>query len=305
MRLEKTLSPAADTTLFPSKSKASSMKRNKTIADIVTYALLILGAFTMLYPFWWMLAASFSDRQHVLQIKFLPLVWDFTNYGKALDALGGTVGPGYMRAIINTLLYATVPVVVGTFVSALAAFAFAKINFVGKNVVFLILLAAIMIPFPSIMMQQFYLYSRILKWNTGPLVMIVPRLFGNIMIVFFIRQFLLGLPTAIIESAKIDGASYPRIFFVMILPLAAPAIVAQGVLAFMGSWNDYLAPRIFISAKEWFPVSVSLAEFGGGLQSPQQVVMAGAVMALVPVLILFGIFQKRIIESVMLSGSKE
>lgn len=285
--------------------KTSSMRRNKIIGDTLVYIVLIAGAITMIYPFIWMLSASLAQSSvEALSISFFPKSWKFSNYVTIFDALGGSIGPGYLRALINTLLYSIVPVVIGVLVSALAAFAFAKIDFVGKNVMFMILLAAIMIPFPAIMMEQYYLYS-VLKWLKGPLAMLIPGCFGAIMTIFFIRQFLLGLPSSIIESAKIDGANYPRIFIMMILPLAAPAIVAQGLLSFMGSWNNYLAPLLFVQAKEWYPIMIALAKYNSGIHAKTEVVMAGSVLALVPILVLFGIFQKTIIESVMLTGSKE
>lgn len=286
------------------KKRQSSIKRNKIIMDIFVYAILIIGAITMVYPFIWMLSASFSSKIDVLSVVLLPKSFHPENYVQIMNALGGSFGPGYIRAILNTLLYSTLPVIVSTLVSTLAAFAFAKIDFIGKNKIFIILMVAIMIPFPSIMMEQFYLYS-VFNWMGTPLPMIIPKLFGNIMVIFFIRQFLLGHPASIIESAKIDGASYPRIFIKMVLPLAIPAIVAQGLLGFMGSWNDYLGPLIFVRAKEWFPITVSLAKYNAGLHAQTQVVMAGSVVALIPILVLFGLFQRTIIESVMLSGSKE
>lgn len=284
--------------------KLSSMKKHKKIINVFVYIILILGSLIMIYPFFWMLSASFSTKEYVLQTVFLPIKWEFGNYKRIISALGAPYGPGYLRSLLNTVLYSTLPIVVCTLVSALAAFAFAKIKFWGRDAVFLILLGAIMIPFPSIMMQQSYVYSR-LNWLNGPWAMIIPKLFGNIMMAFFIRQYLFGLPDSLVESAKIDGANYLKIFVSIILPLAMPAIIAQGLLNFMGTWNDYLGPLLFTQIRDWYPLTVSLAKYNAGIHAESQVVMAGSTLALIPILIVFGLFQRIIIESVMLSGSKE
>ena len=138
--------------------------------------------------------------------------------------------------------------------------------------------------------------------------MVVPGLFGSIMTAFFIRQFLFGLPTSIIEAAKIDGAGYGRIFVSFILPLAMPAIVAQGLLSFMGCWNNYMASYIFIQSNSpWInlPHAMWLMETNTSFDVNQGPILAAAVMCVLPVIILFAIFQRMIIGSLMLTGSKE
>ena len=214
----------------------------------------------------------------------------------------------FWRALGNNLVYSIVPVVVGVITSASAAFSFAKLNWYGRDVVFFILLAAIMVPGACIMTAQFSMYEA-LDWRKNGLCLIIPGLFGSIMTAFFIRQFLYGLPTSIIEAAKIDGAGYFRIFCGFILPLAMPAIMAQGLLSFMGCWNNYMGSYIFIPqntlavnlphALSVFDKNVNSVEGGYG------VVLAGAVFCVLPVMILFACFQKTIISSLMLTGSKE
>lgn len=289
---------------YDKKIKKSSIKAKRKISNAIAYIVLILGSFLMIYPFVWMLSASFSTKQYVLQTVFLPIEWDFTNYSKIISALGSPYGPGYWRSLLNTVLYSTLPVVICSIVSAMAAFAFAKIKFKGRDVMFMVLLSALMIPFPAIMMQQTYLYSK-LDWLTGPWAMIVPKFFGNMMIIFFIRQYLLGMPDSLIESARIDGANYFKVFISIVMPLAMPAVIAQELLNFMGTWNDYLGPLLFVQLRDWYPLTVSLAKYNAGIHAQHQIVMAGSVLALVPILIIFGLFQKMIIESVMLAGVKE
>ncbi|HEY8350113.1 MAG TPA: carbohydrate ABC transporter permease [Clostridia bacterium] len=276
------------------------MKRQKKIADILIFIFLAAGSAVMLYPFIWMIFTSFKPKMHIYLAGLLPREWDFSSYIQIWSEIP------LVRGFINTILYSVPPVVVGSFVSALAAFAFAKIRFTGRNILFLILLSGIMIPFPSIMIPQFVLFSD-LHMVQGPLPLILPKLTGNVLMIFFLRQFLNYVPDSIIDAAKIDGCNYFQIFRRVILHLITPALAAHGVLWFIGSWNDYLAPTIFIKNEIWQPVTVMVAKFNEQYAINTHVprIMAGSVMLLVPVLIIYGIFQRWIIESVMFSSVKE
>ncbi len=299
----------------------SNKRRKKVFFDVITYTLLIVGGVTMIYPFWWMVAASLSaDYQTLLNVKFWPENVSsqfglFYHYGNAIDLLNATwqtvtIGGqayAFWRSVINTLLYSLVPVTIGVLTSTAAAFAFAKLNFRGKNFVFFYCLAAIMVPFPSTMIAQFCVYSTI-GWTDNGLALIVPGCFGAILTAFFVRQYLYGLPTSILEAAKIDGTGYWRQFTSFIIPLAKPAIMAQFILSFMGSWNNYLAPQVFITEDMWKPLTLAIGQLDtsfGSDQTNAPAVMAASVLALLPILALFAVFQKTIIGSIMLTGSKE
>ncbi len=311
----------------------SSKKRKKIFFDVIGYTLLTIGGITMLYPFWWMFAASLAGptigadgvtvTSNALQNMITTIFWPaatsnfglFYNYQQAITLLNSawqtvTIGGqayAFWRSVVNTLLYSLIPVTVGVFTSASAAFAFAKLDFKGKNFVFFYCLAAIMIPFPSIMIAQFCVYSSI-GWTDNGLAMIVPGCFGAILTAFFIRQYLYGMPTAILEAARIDGAGYWRQFTSFVIPLAKPSIMAQFILSFMGSWNNYLAPQVFITEDMWKPLTLAIGQldtsYGTDVTNAPSV-MAASVLALLPILILFAIFQKTIIGSIMLTGSKE
>jgi len=315
-------------TVAAPKQHYGSKKRAKLIADIATYVILVAGAFIMLYPFWWMIIASFDVSTKDIQDN---LVWwpsagystfewyegeGFYHYTWILDPEGiVTTQTGYTfwKIIGNTLLYSIIPVVVGVITSTSAAFAFSKIEWVGRNVVFLVLLSAVMIPGPSIMLIQYCMYSSWGWLTNGWMVMIIPGLFGSIMTAFFVRQFLFGMPTSIIEAAKIDGAGYWRIFWSFIMPLAMPAIMAQAILSFMGCWNNYMGCYVMLTNNnEWWNLPVMVADLAKNLTAKGTggaqwygVAFAGAVMSVIPVLVLFGIFQKQIMGSLMLTGSKE
>ena len=318
---------------FSSKTHSASSKRKKLVGDIVTYIVLLFGAFLMVYPFWWMLAGSFAYTQDAgtsnlfNQMIWWPAytvtdegknpfhnyIWLFTEGFTPAYGLPGKRGGNFFesysswRALFNNLIYSIVPVVIGVITSASAAFAFAKINWIGRNQVFFFLLAAIMVPGPSIMITQYVMYSAaMLNWQQNGLVLIIPGMFGSIMTAFFIRQFLFGLPTSIIEAAKIDGAGYFRIFCSFILPLAMPAIMAQGLLSFMGCWNNYMGSYIMIPrSSTWINLPHAMYLLDSRRDTDKAPIIAASVLCVLPVLILFACFQKLIIGSLMLTGSKE
>lgn len=296
---------------FGSKYYRSNKRRKKLFFDVITYVILIAFAFIMIYPFWWMISASFASSK---QIMISNSAWWpketrddlFGNYANVITiaAQGGT---NFWQSVGVTLLYSLVPVTVGIITSTMAAFAFAKLNFKGKNVVFFYCLAGIMIPGPSIMITQYCFYNE-LGWTLNGLAMIIPGCFGAVLTAFFIRQYLYGMPTAILEAAKIDGAGYWRIFWQFVVPLAMPAITAQFILSFIGSWNNYLGPLLFVQSEAWYPLALLVAQFESKIGSATEnypSIMAISVLALLPVLILFGVFQKWILGSIMLTGSKE
>ena len=312
---------------FSSKTHRASKKRAKLVGDIFTYAVLLFGSFLMVYPFWWMVAGSFAltNITGTGNAILNRMVWwpSISTFNTELNAAGGfrnyaevfnrafpriAKGFTFWRALGNNLLYSIVPVVIGVITSASAAFSFAKIQWIGRNAVFYFLLAAIMVPGPSIMVSQFVMYDN-MGWRNNGLVLIIPGMFGSIMTAFFIRQFLFGLPTSLIEAAKIDGAGYFRIFCGFILPLAMPAIMAQGILSFMGCWNNYMGSFIMIPKGPSInlPHAIALMEDGGsGAYSGDfGVVIAASVVCILPVMILFACFQNLIIGSLMLTGSKE
>ena len=276
------------------------MKKQKLVVDILVFIFLAFGLVVMVYPFVWMIFTSMKPKMHVYLSGLIPKTWDFSSYTQIWHEIP------LLRGFINTLLYSVSPVIVGSLVSVAAAFAFAKINFKGRNMIFLILLGSIMIPYPSIMVPQYVLFSEMnLLYTPWPL--ILPKLTGNVLMIFFLRQYLLNMPDAIIEAAKIDGCNYFQIYKNIILNMAGPALAAHGVLWFIGTWNDYLAPTILIKNVLWQPVTVMVAKFNEmyAINTHVPRIMAGSVILLVPVLIIYGVFQKYIIESVMFSSVKE
>jgi multiple sugar transport system permease protein len=187
----------------------------------------------------------------------------------------------------------------------LAAFSLAKMRLPFRNAIFIGLLSGIMIPFPTIMIPQFVMFAKI-GWVDTLLPLIVPAIFGNIIMIFFLRQYLESVPNSLIEAAKIDGATYWQIFWRMIMPIIRPAVAAQFILWFMAIWNDYLAPILYLNTPEKQTLQVVIANMNVqyATQRDYPLIMAASFVALLPILAVFLIFQRQIIESVALTGAK-
>ena len=276
------------------------MKKIK-LSNMLIVLILSLGAIIMVGPLLWMISTSLKDKAGVFQLppQWIPNPVRFDAYKRLseLDTL--------FSGIKNTVIVSLSVTIIGTLTSSLAAFSFAKLRMPFKDVLFLLLLAALMIPYPAVMIPQFMMFSKI-GWVDTLLPLIIPGMFGNITMIFFLRQHLSNIPDSIVEAAKIDGAGYLQTFFQLIFPLIRPAIAAQFILWFMGAWNDYLAPLIYLNSPEKQTLQVVIANLNAAyaIQTDYPLIMAASVVSLLPVLVVFIIFQKQIIESVALSGMK-
>ncbi len=276
----------------------TSMKTSTTIFNIVSYIILIIGSFAMIAPLIWMLSTALKKDQFSIYNTGLFSELYFDNFFKVFNTIP------LMEGFKNSLIVAIPSIVIGSLVSAMAAYAFAKLDFKFKNILFLLLLGVIMIPFPVIMIPQYYIFTD-LNWIGTLLPLIIPKMLGNIMMIFFLKQFMESIPNSLIESAKIDGANHFRIFISIILPLVKPALAAQMILWFMGIWNDYLAPNLFSAATPTLPVVIASLVSFTDTRTETHLNMAASIISTIPVVVVFAIFQRQIIDSVMLSGSKE
>jgi multiple sugar transport system permease protein len=284
-----------------SGGKALSRTARYSIGNVLVTIILSLGAVIMLGPLIWTFSTSLKTQDAIFALppQWIPdpVIWE--NYLRIW-----TAGP-LLTGIQNSLIVAGTVTVIGSLSSTLAAFAFAKLRMPFKNALFLMLLAGMMIPFPTIMIPQFMVFAQI-GWVDTLLPLIVPGIFGNIIMIFFLKQYLQNVPDSIIEAAKLDGASYLQIFFTLIFPAIRPAMAAQFILWFMAVWNDYLAPIIYLNTPEKQTLQLVIASFNAqyAIQTDYPLIMAASFVALLPVLIIFIIFQRQIIESVALTGGK-
>ena len=268
------------------------------------YLFLFSGAIIMIIPLVWMFESSLKTPGQFLTTQLslaMPSNPQWSNYFKRVWEME----PALQRGILNSIIISVSTIVVGTFVSSLAAFSYSKLRFPGKSKLFLAELATLMIPFSVSMIPQFIIYARIGWVNTwAPL--IIPGMLGNVGMIFFLRQYMSGIPTSVIESARIDGAGYFRIFMQIMLPNAKPAIAAQAILWFMGAWNDYFAPSIYLHDDNLLTVQVMISRLNAmyAINTDYPLLLTASVISLLPIIIVFIIFQRQIIASVALSGLK-
>ena len=267
-------------------------KKEKRL-DIVIFIVLAIGAVAMVFPLVYMLCASFMTKGQILSGHF-SLIPNPLKTGTYAEVLFDS---NFLKGVRNTMLVEIPVLVVGGFTSSLAAFSFSKLKFKGKDGIFLGLLATMMIPFAVIMIPQYVMFTR---WGLTDslLPLILPGLFGNVGMIFFLRQNLSSIPYEFVEAAKM--------YYSIFLPLMKGALMTQIILWFMGIWNDYLAPTIFVANDEWHTLQVVIRQFNSqyAVNSNYPLIMTASVMALIPTLLLFFFFQRYIIESMAISGVK-
>jgi multiple sugar transport system permease protein len=280
------------------------MARTNTAArrtgTTVSFLLMLAGGVTMVLPFLWMLSTSLKQSNLVFgPPEWIPDPVDWANYAEIWDAAPLATG------LVNSTIVTVLVVVVGTFSSTMAAFAFAKLDFPHKRIIFVALLATIMIPLVVLILPQFLVYAQI-GWLDTLLPLIVPGLLGNVTMIFFLRQYMLGIATELMEAAKIDGAGFFRIYWSIFLPLCKPAIAANVIIVFMATWNDYLGPLIFTSSPENSTVQLVIASLNSyhAEQTDFPLIMAASIVAVLPVVVLFTITQKYFVESFAFTGIK-
>jgi len=209
----------------------------------------------------------------------------------------------YGRWFLNSVIIAVTQTVLYLFVASLAGFTFARMRFPGREAIFTLYLATLMVPGQVTLIPKFLLMKQLHLINTYAAV-ILPGIF-NAYGVFLLRQFLMTLPDSLEEAAILDGASYFRIYWNIILPLAGPALATLGLFGFMGAWNDFLWPLIVINSDHMKPLSVGLASFHGLYETNWPYLMAASTVALVPIILIFTAAQKYFVQGIALTGLKE
>ena len=207
------------------------------------------------------------------------------------------------RAMLNSLTIAVTATVGNMFVSSMVAYGFAKTNFKGKSACFMIVLSTMMIPSQVTLIPLFIIFRQF-GWINTYYPLIVPSLFGTAANVFMMRQYMLKIPDDFRDSGFIDGCGHFRIWLQIILPMCVPTLVSLGVLTFMGHWNNYMGPMIYISSREKMTVPLVLRTFQGNYSTQWHLLMAASCIALLPIIALYILCQRFIISGIMLGGIK-
>lgn len=270
----------------------------ENVRTALVYAVLIVIAVAMLIPFLWMLGTAFKSSSQVNAIPIIWLPWPL-HFGNIVSAW--TSVP-FGRFFVNTFVVAIASTIGQIITSVLAGYAFARMRFRGKQVLFLLTLATLMIPFQVILIPTFLIIKHLGLVNTL-WALILPNLatgFG----VFLLRQFFLQIPTEMEEAATIDGAGRWRIMAQIMVPLARPAVATLSLFTFLWAWNSYLWPLIVLNSPTKMTIQVGLSYFQGAHVGEYNVIMAGSFLSLIPIVILFLITQRQLVAGIVAGAVK-
>lgn len=286
-----TVAGAAQTTPQQMESPAGRIPLG---ARIGLHAALLVGALLMLAPFAVMLVVSLIPTRAFMARDFGLENFTPANYAEVFRAVP------FARYYLNSFIVATSVTVLQLIVSSLAAFAFARLRFKGRETLFLAYLATLMIPFPVTLIPNYLIINR-LGWYDSFAALIVPSLFA-VFSTFLLRQYYRGLPLDLDEAARIDGASSLRIWWQVVLPLSGPVLATLAIFVFQATWNDFLWPLVVTNSEGMRTIPVGLASFVGQYATAWSPLMAGSVIALLPVLILYVLGQNWFVRGIALSG---
>jgi ABC-type glycerol-3-phosphate transport system permease component len=278
------------------------MKRkiSKLVVNVLMYGFLILISLYMILPFFWMLTTSLKPENEIFAS---PPILVSSNMN--LDAYKTIILDGnILRVLLNTFIIASCATIIRLFFCSLGGFGFAKYKFLGKGPLFAILVATLVIPF-SITLVPLFVVMVQLKWTNTFLPLIIPgaaSAFG----IFFMRQYISTIENELLDAARIDGASEFAIFTRIIIPIVAPGMTSLGLIFFMGAWNDFLWPLVILKKPELFTLPIAINQMiqsmiGRPVYSQQ---MAAAVISIIPLLIIFLVFQRRFVEGITAGAIK-
>lgn len=279
--------------------KYSSKSRNALVGKILLYTILIIITVVMIIPFLWMLSASIKSDREVFQMN--PFVWipevpKWDNYIKIWTKIP------MLKFVENTVFLTIVVTFLQLLTSSFAAYSFAKLEFKHKNALFLAYIATIAMPWQVYMVPQFIM-MRAMGLNDKLLAMICLQAFSAFG-VFMMKQFYEGIPSELCEAARIDGMSEYKIYAKIMLPLSKPALSTLTIFTFVNTWNDYLGPLIYLKTESKKTIQLGLKMFIGQYSSEYGLIMAGSVLSLIPVIIVFLCLQKYFVEGVASTGLK-
>ena len=277
---------------------ALSPKFKKLLSRTLIYLTLTAGAFIILIPFAWTISTALKTPQQALRVppEWIPspVVWQ--NFLEAWNA------KPFATFYANSLIVAGLSILGQVLSCSLVAYGFARLRFPGRDVLFLIVLSTLMIPFQILIIPRFILFKN-LGWLDSLLPLIVPNFFGGAFNIFLMRQYFMSIPLELDDAARIDGCGHWGIFWRIILPLSKPALGAVMVFEFLQSWDDFLGPLIYLSKEANYTVALGLAAFRNDYFIEWNLFMAAAAVAMAVPLVIFFIAQKYFIEGVQLTGT--
>lgn len=298
--------PMTANTQIPITQQENTNILAKALLEIIKYALIIILAISFIFPFFWMASSAMKNDA---QVYTVPPVWVPNpafpeNFGNAWGLLD------FNRYAINTVFKYAIPAMIGTLLStAIVAYGFARIAWPGRDIVFAICLATLMIPAQVRLIPLFVIFKE-LGWIGTYLPLTVPHFFGNAFFIFLMRQFFMSIPTEISDAARVDGANEFIIMWRIILPLTKPALVVVALFTLLNTWNDYFGPLIYVNQESQYTLALGINRLRGALTEvgSQELgfpyLMAVSTIVTLPILIAFFFAQRTFIEGISLTGIK-
>ncbi len=264
--------------------------------------LMTLFSFVMLYPLLWMFFSSFKPAGDILVTanELFPRTWTLEHYQTGWQGFAHLS----FEVFFQNSLYIAIASTIGTVLSsAFVAFGFARIRFAGRKLWFTLMILTMMLPGQILMIPSFVIF-KVIGWVSTYKPLIIPAYFGSAFFIFLVMQFMRSIPTAMEESATVDGCGWLGIFFYIMLPMIVPALATVGVLSFIGSWDDYMGALLYLNKPSMYPVSFALKLFSDETTFDYGATFAMSVLSLIPILILFVAFQKNLVEGISFQGLK-
>jgi len=280
-------------------AEAARKKTTNTVFTVLLHLLLILGAIIMVVPFLWMVITSLETTAQAFAIppSFIPNPFQWNNYPQSFNALP------FNLAYMNSAIVAVTVTICQLITCSMAGYAFARIQFPGRDIIFFAFLATMMIPFQLTIIPIFLTMKQLGLLDTLLSLILPPALFSAFG-VFLMRQFVMGLPLELEEAAIVDGANRWTIFWKVVMPLLRAPLAALGIFTFIGQWNDFFRPLIMLNTPTNFTVPLMLSQFRGQYATEWTLVMAGSVIAILPLLVVYILAQRHIIRGIAMTGLK-
>lgn len=280
------------------------------ILKVIAYLYFVIFSIAVLLPFYILLkdsVTSFEESSSTMEFIWFPkqgaklTAYESVLFSNELEMFGISI----FRAFFNSLWQVIPTLVVGLFVSGLAAFAYAKLRFPGKDKLFMITLATMMIPGAVLMMPTYVYFVDVLKWGDSVLPMVIPGLFGGATTIFFMRQFFRGIPTDLLDAAKLDGLGFMGQYTRIMIPLSKPAFISQFIFGFIGGYNDYMGPLLYINGQtEIYPLQMALTLYQNLYRFDGAMIAALTLLAMLPLIVIYVFMQKYFIEGIAVTGIK-
>ncbi|MFD0712521.1 carbohydrate ABC transporter permease [Paenibacillus sp. GCM10027626] len=282
---------------------AGAGRKRLDLARIAGFLILLVATVTMLSPVWFMISTSLKTSKELLVFPptFIPKVFAWENFSELFINNDIKLGEQYK----NSLIVAVVTVIGTVLSSSFVAFGFARYRTKASGFMFMLVLSTLMLPYPAIMIPQFLLFMN-LGLHDSLLPLILPSFFGSAYMIFLLKQFFSTMPDELYDAGRIDGCSEFRLYWNLTLPLAQPALATVAIFSFIWSWNDLLGPVLYLDSQENFTLPVGMAAMLSSKfrLAPWHLLMAASILAVLPIVLLFAVAQKRFVEGIVLTGIK-